>query len=422
MSPDRSSDDRSNGGIAGAVGRLGPGPLTEAGLVEHVWPLFSRVLAAGSGGPIYLANHSLGRPLDRTAEDVAAALDHWYTALDGAWGPWSEAMTRFRTLVARLVGCPRPDAVVHKTSAGQGLRAVLNAIEPKAARPRVLATRGEFDACDFILKAYAGKGRIDLDWIEPDSNARFHAQTISARLTPAHDLLLVSHAIFSTGQILEGIEPLASRARSLGCLTLLDVYHTAGVIPLDLHTLGVDAAIGGSYKYTRGGPGACWLALRAEHLDNTRLRPIDTGWFAKADHFGYERSDEAVYARGGDGWQEGTPAVLCMVQALAGLELTLALGVQRLREYNLRQRSFLAERLRERGVTVIDEEPRGAFVLLPADDPGAMTETLRGRGLIVDGRRDPLGRGSVRLCPDLLNTQQELSRAADLIGTLGPIR
>src|SRR3954469_12881422 len=90
---------------------------------------FSRVL----GRPeIYLANHSLGRPPDRVAEDVRAALDAWYRDMDGAWASWLEAREKFRALTARLEGAQRADCIVPKTSAGQGLRAVLNSFSEKA--------------------------------------------------------------------------------------------------------------------------------------------------------------------------------------------------------------------------------------------------------------------------------------------------
>ncbi|MFN9993732.1 MAG: aminotransferase, partial [Phycisphaerales bacterium] len=71
--------------ISKAASGLGEGPLSEELLVRHIHPLFSRVLQRDG---IYLANHSLGRPLDQTAADVKEAIDLWYQDMDGAWGPW----------------------------------------------------------------------------------------------------------------------------------------------------------------------------------------------------------------------------------------------------------------------------------------------------------------------------------------------
>jgi len=130
--------------------------FTEERLGNEVWPRFSRVMRRGE---IYLANHSLGRPPDRVAEDVRAALDAWYADMDGAWKHWLSSREKFRSLTAKLVHAPRADCIVPKTSAGQGLRAVLNALPGK---PRVVTSDGEFDSIDFILRVYREKGRIDL--------------------------------------------------------------------------------------------------------------------------------------------------------------------------------------------------------------------------------------------------------------------
>jgi len=127
--------------IETAVAALGPGPLTEAGIRTHVAPLFSRVLDA-QRGRIYLANHSLGRPLDAMEDDVRAGLAAWYLGMGEAWEDWGAEIGAYRARLAALLGAERADCVVPKTSAGQGLRAVLNAFEDA---PNVVTTRGEFD-------------------------------------------------------------------------------------------------------------------------------------------------------------------------------------------------------------------------------------------------------------------------------------
>ena len=127
--------------------------LDEERLKAEIWPRFSRVLARQE---IYLANHSLGRPPDRMADDVRSAIDAWYADLDGAWELWLATREKWRALTARLVGAPRADCIIPKTSAGQGLRAVLNALPGK---PRVATTDGEFDSIDFILRVYREQER-----------------------------------------------------------------------------------------------------------------------------------------------------------------------------------------------------------------------------------------------------------------------
>ncbi|MEO1131067.1 MAG: aminotransferase, partial [Planctomycetota bacterium] len=168
------------------------GPLTEQMLRGLVFPLFSRALDRpdhpGLGRPpIYLANHSLGRAPDRMALDVLEALNLWYRDLGGAWDTWLAEIERFRSNIASLIGWERADAIVPKTSAGQGLRAVLNAMETRT--PRVLATRGEFDSIDFILRVYHERSRADVRWVEPTDGDLFDAAAIIDRIDDTIDLV-----------------------------------------------------------------------------------------------------------------------------------------------------------------------------------------------------------------------------------------
>jgi len=363
--------------------------LDEAWLKANVWPRFSRVLERKE---LYLANHSLGRPPDRAAEDLRAAIYAWYSEMDRAWKIWIQGRERFRSLVSQLVNSPRPDCIVPKTSAGQGLRAVLNALPGK---PRVLATDAEFDSLDFILRVYRDLGRIELK-VAPFDQFRFE---------PC-DLVVVSTVAFRTGAIFPGIETLIREARKAKALVLLDVYHHAGVLPLDLAALDADFAVGGSYKYLRGGPGACWLYVHPRHHG---LRTLDTGWFAKQDAFAYERPEPPQFAPGGDAWLESTPPVLSPFQALAGLEITLELGVERIREHNLAQKAFLKSLLPVSGTG----EDHGAFVTLERRDAKRICAALEKNGIKTDVRGEYL-----RLCPDYLNSRDELAAAAAELSAL----
>ncbi|VUZ86459.1 Kynureninase [Candidatus Methylomirabilis lanthanidiphila] len=367
--------------------------FTEEQLRRSVWPRFSRVLAREE---IYLANHSLGRPPDRMAEDVRAALDVWYRDMDGAWQFWLQQQERFRELTATLVGASRADCIVPRTSAGQGLRAVLNALPGK---PRVATSDGEFDSLDFILRVYREQGRIDLKM------APWRELGVAGA-----DLVVLSSVMFRTGEVVENLPNLVRGAHAAGALVLLDVYHHAGALPLDLEALGVDFAVGGSYKYTRGGPGACWLYVRPGLAET--MRTLDTGWFAKKDVFAYARPELPEYGRGGDAWLESTPSVLAPVQALAGLEFTLELGVERLREHNLAQKSRLASLLFERGVKAAGVgDAHGAFLTVAHPESGAIATQLHKKGVKVDARGEYL-----RICPDILNSDAQIEHAARLIG------
>lgn len=392
--------------IETAVAALGPGPLDEGGLRRQIDPLFSRVLQA-SCGRIYLANHSLGRPLDRMAADVREGLSLWYAELDGAWDDWLAESARFRTRIAALVHAAGPQCIVPKASAGQGLRAVLNCFD---APLNVVSTRSEFASLAVILEAYAARGRVRMDWVVPGPGRRYLVDDFAAALEARPDLLVVSLVFYDTGQLLTEIEAIIGLAKAKGALVLLDLYHVAGALPVDVTALEIDFALGGSYKYLRGGPGAAWLYIHPRHLENG-LRTLDIGWFATKAPFAFDRLEPACFARGADGWLESTPAVLPLYQARAGLELTLAIGVDRLRAYSILQQKMLIDSLEERGVTVLGaREPHGAFLTIATPAAEALAAELHADNIVVDARA-----GLLRICPDILTTTAELSEAARLV-------
>ncbi|MEO8674215.1 MAG: aminotransferase class V-fold PLP-dependent enzyme [Casimicrobiaceae bacterium] len=377
--------------------------MTEEEVRAHVAPLFSRALAAHRDR-IYLANHSLGRPLDATADDVRDGLAHWYAELGDAWDAWNAEIGGWRERLAALMGAPRPDCVVPKTSAGQGLRAVLNSY---ATVPRVVATRGEFDSLDVILREYAQRGRIALSFVEARDDGLFTADDLRATVGRGADLVIVSHVLFQTGQMLPELPSIVGAAHAGGARILLDIYHSLGVLPVDLAALNVDFALGGSYKYLRGGPGACYLYVQPTHLD-AGLRTLDTGWFAKDSPFSYERPDPPRYAQGGDAWLESTPAVLPFYQSRAGQVFTQAIGVARLRAHSLLLQQRLVALLGARGIDAKGgTRDRGAFVVVRHREARAWADALASRGIVTDARGEWL-----RLCPDVLTTEAELDRAA----------
>src|ERR1700728_2536735 len=196
--------------IAETIAVLGNGPLNEPALARYVFPLFSKVLDTTG---IYLVNHSLGRPLDQTSLDVSEAMALWQRKLGNAWDDWLAEQAAFRSRLAKLIGASRADCIVPKSSAGQGLRTVLNALP---GTPHVVTTRGEFDSVDLILKQYAAQQRIQVRWIEPDENDRFHVDALIEAVKAGADLAIISQVMFMTGQVMHGLDRLAEACHATG--------------------------------------------------------------------------------------------------------------------------------------------------------------------------------------------------------------
>ncbi len=392
--------------LADAVRAMGSGALTEEGLRRYVFPLFSKTLARPG---IYLANHSLGRPLDKTEDDLCEGFRFWQTRLGDAWDPWMEEEQAHRARLGRLIGAPRADCIVPKTSAGQGLRTVLNALP---GVPRVITTTGEFDSVDVILKQYAAVGRITVEFVECDGDGGVDVSRLMERVRDGVRLVVVSQVMFMTGRVVGGLDLLAERCHAVGARLLVDAYHAVGVFPVDVAAMCADYVIGGSYKYLRGGPGAAFLYLSPDAM--ACLRPLDIGWFAKEEPFRYERPDPPRFAPGGDAFLESTPPVLTYYQARAGQELTLELGMERIREYNLDRLGRLKGYLADRGIAASGaDEGHGGFLTVESGEASSVVEELEGKGITTDAR----GRW-LRLSPDYLTSDSALREAAAGVAVL----
>lgn len=383
-----------------AMAALEPGALTEAAVARHVRPLFSRTLA---GGTIYLANHTLGRPLDQLQTDLAEGADAWTAGLRNAWAPWLAEEQRHRAALAGLLGMARFDCVVPKVSAGSALRAVLNTL-PEGAL--VLTTDAEFVSVTLVLAQYAAAGRLRVVRVPRTSGALMEALSQEKNTR----LVVVSHIFYADALVFDDLAALANACRNHGAKLLVDCYHSLGVLPFQMDEIGCDYLIGGCYKYLRGGPGVAFLAMSTQIADRG-LRTLDAGWFAAEPAGDTWQAGGPELRSGGDAWLEGTPPVLTYYQARAGLALTAAIGIKRLRAYSLEQLRYLKDSLAAAGIAGEGaDEQHGAFLTVPHADAPATVKALNAQGLVIDARD-----GRLRICPDVLTTRAELEHCAQAL-------
>jgi kynureninase len=393
--------------LAKALAGLGTGSLTEEALGRHIYPLFSKSLG-GSG--IYLANHSLGRPPDQTEADLCEGFRLWQSKLGDAWEWWLEEQQAHRSRLAQLIGAPGSDCIVPKASAGQGLRTILNALP---GIPRVVSTTGEFDSIDVILKQYAALGKITLQQVPCEgADGGVDLTLLIERIRRRVDLVVLSQVMFMTGRIVPQLNRLAELCHEFGARLAIDAYHSAGVFRIDVRALKADFAIGGSYKYLRGGPGAAFLYISPDTVAG--LQPVDIGWFAKEDPFRYTREERPRLAAGGNAFLESTPPVLTYYQARAGQQLALGLGIDRIRTYGLDRLCRLKSYLEEAGVPAKGaDNDHGAFLTVEDSRASSLATALERVRVTTDSR----GRW-LRMSPDYLTRDEDLRAAAGLLGAI----
>ncbi|HSN25636.1 MAG TPA: aminotransferase class V-fold PLP-dependent enzyme, partial [Kofleriaceae bacterium] len=190
---------------------------------------------------------------------------------------------------------------------------------------------------------------------------------------------------YRNGALLDAAR-LVEAAHRAGALVVLDAYQAVGIVPIDVHALGVDALVAGTNKWLGAPATGCAFLYVARALAE-RLSPAYPGWLGHAEPFGF--CDEFVPAPGARRFEQGAPAVEPIYGARAGIRCALDVGVEAMRARSL----ALCDRL----IAVADElaiplatprahAERAGFVCLRVPDPDRAVAELRERGIDADTR------------------------------------
>lgn len=291
-------------------------------------------------GLIYLDGNSLGR-LPEAAVALAADLvrRQWGGRLIRGWNEgWFEAPERLGAKIARLIGATPDEVIIADSTSVNLFKLAVGALQLQADRTRIVSDELNFPSDLYIFQGVIALlgGRHTLTLAASPDGIHGAEQAILAQLDGAA-LLSLSHTTFKSGYTYD-MAALSTAARAAGALTLWDLSHSVGSVPIDLATAGADMAVGCCYKYLNGGPGApAFLYVRRE-LHERVLNPI-TGWMGQRDLFAF--ATDYSPAPGIRRYLSGTPAVIALSLIEPGLDLLLEAGMQRLRAKSLRQSAYL---------------------------------------------------------------------------------
>jgi kynureninase len=223
-------------------------------------------------------------------------------------------------------------------------------------------------------------------------------------------IVTLSHAVYVSGA-LQDVAAITRRAHEVGALVMVDVYQTAGTVPIDVEQWGADIIVGGSHKWLCGGPGTCFMWVRPGVRE--RLRPRITGWMAHEEPFAFAPAPIA-YAQGPWHFMSGTPSVPAYYVARHGMAQLLAIGVERIRAHNLALAQIVIDRAQEAGLIVnspLQPQARTGFVAV--DFPGSKTASER---LIAERyKHDWRPNCGLRIGPHFYNTEAEVQRMMDRV-------
>jgi len=268
---------------------------------------------------IYLDGNSLGRLPIATRERLHALADEWGERLVSGWPEWIDAPTRVGDLLAEAVLGARPGEVIVGDSTTVNLYKLCSAALDLAPGPLV-TNRHNFPTDRYVLEGLAAQRGVELRLVDDIPGALAGAA-----------VAVISHVDYRTGEIAD-LRELEAAAREHGARVVWDLSHSAGAIPIGLRDAGAELAVGCTYKYLNGGPGAPAFLYVAGEL-RPQLRSPIWGWFGQRDQFAMERAYDPVDGIGR--FLAGTPPVLDLAAVEEGVRLTAEAGVDRLREKSL---------------------------------------------------------------------------------------
>lgn len=344
-------------------------------------------------GVIYLDGNSLGALPNTAAARVAQAVtQEWGQGLIRSWNEagWFDLPQRLGDKIARLIGA-NPGEVVATDSTSINLYKVLNAALHIAAadapqRKVLLSERSNFPTDLYIAEGLCRERGMRLLLVEPEE--------IAAALTAEVAVLMLTHVNYRTGAM-HDMQAVTRAAHAAGILTVWDLAHSAGAVPVDLNGAQADFSVGCGYKYLNGGPGApAFVWVNPKHADRF-WQPL-SGWWGHAAPF--EFTPDYRPAPGITRYLCGTQPILSLTALECGLDTVLAAqalgGMQALRRKSLALTDLFITLVEERCAghglglaTPREHAQRGSQVCLTKTEGAyAIVLALIARGVIGDFR------------------------------------
>lgn len=290
---------------------------------------------------IYLDGNSLGRPPKAAtllAEDLVQR--QWGGRLIRGWNDgWFSAPERVGAKIARLIGADPDEVIVADSTSVNLFKLAVAALRAQEGRTVILSDDLNFPSDIYVLQGVAellgGGHRLE---IVPSPDGIYGpAEAIAARIDAGTALVSLSHTAFKSGYTYD-MAALTAAAHAQGALTLWDLSHSVGALPINLRDARADLAVGCCYKYLNGGPGAPAFLYVRRDLQERLVNPI-SGWMGQRDLFAFDLSYSP--AAGIRRFLSGTPPIVALSLIEPGLDLLLEVGIERLRAKSLRQSEYL---------------------------------------------------------------------------------
>ena len=363
-------------------------------------------------GITYLDGNSLGPMATHAAERVAAMMrDEWADMLITGWNRagWYVQPRRVGDRIARLIGAGEGQVVMGDTLSIKVFQALSAALALNPSRRVILSDDGNFPSDLYVAQGLARAMGAELRVVAPEE--------VAAAITPDLAVLMLTEVDYRTGRR-HDMAALTAQARAAGALTVWDLAHSAGAIDVDLLGADADFAVGCTYKYLNGGPGApAFIWVHPRHAE--AAAPCLQGWMGHAAPFAFDLG--YAPAAGIERMRVGTPPVIALAALDAALDVWDGVGMADLRARSVELTEAFIEGVEAAcpGVTLHsprDPTRRGSQVGFRHPQAYAVMQALIARGVIGDFRApDVLRFGFAPLYNDRGDVDRAVAALADIL-------
>jgi selenocysteine lyase/cysteine desulfurase len=363
----------------------------------------------------YLISASLGPLSTRSRRLAEEHLDLWERlGPEELWGDHGLPRLQLcREQFATLIGAD-VDEVAIVPSVSSGLSSLATCLDFQR-RPKIVLSDMDFPTDHYVWRAQERAG-AKLDVVASPDGIRIEEDDLIAHIDDQTAIVNTNRVLFESSWLMD-LPPVIQAAHDHGAYLLVDDFHGTGVVPIDVHELGIDFLLTGVLKWLCGGQGLAFLYCRRGLVE--QLEPRVVGWFGTEEPFMFDRSGLAL-RKDARRFETGTFALPQAWTANGGMEIILEVGVDAIRRRNQELTERVIQLADDAGLEVRsprDKSRRGGLVRvhIPGGDErvAAVLQSLFERDVVLDKRGEAL-----RISPHFFNDEADLDRCFEELRAL----
>jgi kynureninase len=335
---------------------------------------------------IYMCGNSLGpMPKKAMAKAQEVLQEQWGNSLITSWNVhgWFNLSQTLGDKLAPTIGADSGEVVVTDATGLNVFKVLSAGLMLKPERKKIVMEGSNFPTDNYMAQGLVGLlgDEYEIVFAEEDE--------LDAAIDETVAVVCLTQVHYKTGRLLD-MKSITDKTHACGAISIWDLCHSGGALPIDLNACNVDFAIGCTYKYYNGGPGSPAFVFAAKRHHGKALQPL-TGWYSHVAPFAFERDYRP--ADNIDQMLTGTQAILSLAVAEVGLDITARANMNEICNKSQTMGDLFIQLIdqecKDFGFNIIsprDAERRGSHIAMSHDKGLSIMQALIANGVMGDFR------------------------------------